>query len=112
MTNKIKYSYALILLMSLLIYTMPVQQNENGLSIGITIVTILLTGILSRWIWNAVKQTERVTFLLWILNSIALFHLVLIFIFLVIKPIFILLPGGIYGILTYLTVFHSLKNRI
>lgn len=90
---------------------MPVQQNENGLSIGITIVTILLTGILSRWIWNAVKQTERVTFLLWILNSIALFHLVLIFIFLVIKPIFILLPGGIYGILTYLTVFHSLKNR-
>lgn len=112
MTNRIKYSYASILLLSLLMYIVPFQKGEIVFRVILGLVVLILTILISKWIWDSVIQTERITFLLWMINSIGLFHLMLIFIYIVIEPSSLLFFGGILGLIFYSIVIHYLKRKV
>ena len=112
MTNRIKYSYASILWFSLFMYIAPLQKGEIVFRVILGLVVLILTILISKWIWDSVIQTERITFLLWMINSIGLFHLMLIFIYIVIEPSSLLFFGGVLGLLFYSIVINYLKRKV
>lgn len=64
MKNKIKYSYAATLLLSILIYGIPFQIGGYILRLLLAIVVLLLVGDILRIIWNHDNQSIR-NYLYW-----------------------------------------------
>lgn len=64
MKDKIKYSYAATLLLSILIYGIPFQIGGYILRLLLAIVVLLLVGDILRIIWNHDNQSIR-NYLYW-----------------------------------------------
>lgn len=112
MKNNIKYSYAATLLLSILIYAIPFQIGGYILRLLLAIVALLLIGDIIRIIWNHDNQSVRNYLLLGILNSFVLFHLALIFSYLMFDAVITLLFGIVFGVLLYFFILNLINQFI
>ena len=112
MKDKIKYSYAATLLLSILIYGIPFQFGGYIFRILLAIVVLFLVGDIIRIIWNHNNQSIRNYLLLGILNSFVLFHLALIFSYLMFDAVITLLLGIVFGVLFYFFISNRINQFI
>ena len=112
MKDKIKYSYAATLLLSILIYSIPFQFGGYIFRILLAIVVLFLVGDIIRIIWNHNNQSIRNYLLLGILNSFVLFHLALIFSYLMFDAVITLLFGIVFGVILYFFISNRINQVI
>lgn len=101
--------YAVILILSVLIYWIPFHIGEYLLRFILALMVVLLIGDSFRLILKLENKSFRNSLLLTILNSIALFHLALIFSYLMFESTTTLIIGVVAGVLLY--YFVNNRNR-
>lgn len=110
MHPRIKKGYIGVLLLSVLLYGLPFEWGGYALRIILGIVLLALGIYVAYITWKETNPSVRINHLLWLINSTALFHLVLIYIYLMLDSTFTLLIGLVLGAVFYFIVSNHIKN--
>lgn len=112
MNNKIKVSYLVTIILSLLLYWIPFEFGGLILRGGLALVTLLIYLYLMRNIFKYIDKKVRSQVALWLTNSLALLHLALIYIYLTFTTTILLLFGLFLGSLLYFVVYSKVEKMI
>lgn len=110
--NKLKYSFAVILLLSVFIYGIPFYIGEYALRIVLAIIMIILIAYIVRLLSKEGNKSIRNLLLMNILNAIVMLHLGLIFSYLMFEATTTLLIGLVFGSGIYYFIINRIKQLI
>lgn len=113
MISKIKYSYVATLIFSILLYAIPFEIGGNIMRVSMAVISIAFLIYLIRKIGGLVEQENRYKITLLLINSLAIFHFILIFIIVVIDPGYftIFLIGSVVASLIFLVVNNQMNHK-
>lgn len=112
MKTKINWSYLASLLLTVLVYWLPIDFGESILHWVLALILVGLYIYTMRMTFKASPKSARITVALWITNSLALFHLVLIYISLVFSETATILIGILFGAVLYYIVTRQVDQKI
>lgn len=112
MNDKMKRPYLVTIILSLLLYGIPFEFGGLILRGGLAIVTLLGYLYLMRNVFRHVPKDVRSQVALWLTNSLALYHLVLIYIYLTFSMTILWLLGLLLGSFVYFVVYSKVKNKL
>ena len=110
MKQRTKYGYAALLILSVLFYSIPYDWSGNSvrLILGTLIPSLFIFTLYS--LWQETDRNLKITKLLWVVNSIALFHLILIYMYVVMHTNLLLPVSLVLGAIFYFFVTNHLKT--
>lgn len=110
MINRLNFRFAAILLLSILIYGFPFHLGGFGLRLFFAIVILIILIDLIRIIWKQEDKSARNSLLMGLLNSFVLFHLALIYSYLMFEATTTLIVGVVLGGILYLLITNRMKQ--
>lgn len=110
MINRLNVRFAPILLLSILIYGIPFHIGGFGLRFFLAVVILIILVDLIRIIWTQENKSARNFLLMGLLNSIVLFHLALIYSYLMFEATTTLIIGVVLGGILYLLITNRMRQ--
>lgn len=110
MINRLNFRFAAILLLSFLIYGVPFHLGGFRLRLFFAVMILIILVDLIRIIWKQEDKSARNSILMGLLNSFVLFHLVLIYSYLMFEATTTLIVGGVLGAILYLLITNRMRR--
>jgi len=109
MSKNNHYIYISTLLLSVLLYGIPFEIGGNTLRLALGILTLFLVIYLLWRVWRELKNAgpARTSVILWLFNSLAFFHLVLIYVSLSFPNV-----SWLIGLILGAIVYYFVRSRI
>ena len=112
MIKQLKVRFAAILLLSVIIYGIPFHFGGFGLRFFLAVVIIIILTELVKMFWKLEHKSSRNYVLIGLFNSIVLFHLALIYSYLMFTATITLVIGLVVGAILFFSIINRMEQVI